>query len=45
MSEMTELVGIDHGVDRLDHAIGDVEFDHAQHTPFGVVPRLEAGSG
>jgi hypothetical protein len=34
---MTELVGIDHAVDLLDHAVGDVELQHADHAPFGVV--------
>ena len=34
---MTKLVGIDHRADRLDHAVGDVELDHADHAPFGVV--------
>jgi hypothetical protein len=34
---MTKLVGIDHGPDRLDHAVGDVELDHADHAPLGVV--------
>jgi hypothetical protein len=34
---VTKLVGIDHGTDRLDHAVGDVEREHSDHTPFGVV--------
>src|SRR6266516_566121 len=34
---MTKLVGIDHRADRLDHAVSDVELDHADHAPFGVV--------
>ena len=34
---MTKLVGIDHSADRLDHAVGDVEFHDGDHAPFGVV--------
>ena len=36
-SDVGKLVGIDHGVDRLDHAVGDVEREHADHAPFGVI--------
>src|SRR5580693_7010239 len=36
-SEMGELVGIDHTVERLDRAVGDVELDHADHAPGSVV--------
>ena len=34
---MAELVGIDHGVHRLDHAASDVELEHADHAAAGVV--------
>jgi hypothetical protein len=34
---MTELVGIDHGADRLDQAVGDVKREHVDHAPLGVV--------
>jgi hypothetical protein len=34
---MTELVGVEDRVDRLDHAVGDIELDHADYEPFGVV--------
>jgi hypothetical protein len=32
-----ELVGVDHGAERLDLAVGDVECEHAGHPAFGVV--------
>jgi len=32
-----ELVGVDHGADRLDLAVGDVEREHAGHPAFCVV--------
>jgi hypothetical protein len=34
---MLELVGVDHGAHRLDHAVGDVEREDAGHPAFGVV--------
>jgi hypothetical protein len=34
---MLELVGVDHGADRLDQAVGDVEGEHADHPAVGVV--------
>ena len=34
---MLELVGVDHGPDRLHHAIGDVEGHDVDHEAFGVV--------
>jgi len=34
---MMELVGVDHGADCLDHAVGDVERDDAGDPAFGVV--------
>jgi hypothetical protein len=32
-----ELVGVDHGADRLHHAVGDVECEDTGHPAFGVV--------
>jgi hypothetical protein len=32
-----ELIGIDHGADRLHQAVGDVEREDASHSPLGVV--------
>jgi hypothetical protein len=34
---MLELVGVDHGPDRLDYAVGDVEGQDVDHETFGVV--------
>ena len=34
---MLELVGVDHGADRLHHAVGDVEGEDAGHPALGVV--------
>ena len=34
---MLELVGVDHGADRLHQAVGDVEREDAGHPAFGVV--------
>ena len=34
---MLELVGVDHGPNRLHHAVGDVEREDADHPAFGVV--------
>src|SRR5262249_3080017 len=36
-AEMAELIRIDHGVYRLDKAIGDLKLDDADNTSFGVV--------
>jgi hypothetical protein len=35
---VTELVGIDHDADRLDHSVGQLESEHGKHPPFCVVP-------
>ena len=35
--DTAELVGINDGADRLDEAVGDVEFDHADYAPLGIV--------
>jgi hypothetical protein len=32
-----EFVGVDHGADRLHHAVGDVEGEDAGHPALGVV--------
>jgi hypothetical protein len=32
-----ELIGVDHGPDRLNDAVGDVEGQHVDHQAFGVV--------
>jgi len=32
-----ELVGVDHGPDRLHQAVGDVDREHTDHPAFGVV--------
>jgi hypothetical protein len=45
---MAELVGVDHRVDRLDHAFGHVEPEHADHPAVCVVdhgPRLAVDPG
>ena len=45
---MLELVGVDHGPNRLHHAVGDVEREDADHPAFGVVgyrPRLAVDHG
>ena len=34
---MLELVGVDHGADRLHQAVGDIEREDARHPAFGVV--------
>jgi hypothetical protein len=34
---MPELVGVDHGPDRLDQAVGDVQRDYAEHAALRVV--------
>jgi len=34
---MPELVGVDHGADRLHLAVGDVEREHSDHPAFRVV--------
>ena len=34
---MAQLVGVDHGPDRLHLAVGDVEREDVDHTAFGVV--------
>ena len=34
---MPELVGVDHGPDRLHQAVGDVDREHTDHPAFGVV--------
>jgi hypothetical protein len=34
---MLELVGVDHGADRLHQTVGDVEREDAGHPAFGVV--------
>ena len=34
---MLELVGVDHGPDRLNDAVGDVEGQDVDHEAFGVV--------
>jgi len=34
---MLELIGVDHGPDRLDDAVGDVEGQDVDHEAFGVV--------
>ena len=36
-SEMAKLVGVDHGADRLDNALGGAQLDHTDHARFGVV--------
>src|SRR6266545_8402595 len=36
-SDVTKLVRVGHSADSLDHAVGDVELDHADHAPCGVV--------
>src|SRR6202020_2692347 len=46
--EMAKLVRVDHRVDRLDHAFGHVEPEHADHPSVGVVdhrPRLAVDPG
>jgi hypothetical protein len=35
---MSKLVGVDHGADRLDHAVGHLKPEHGEHPPRGVVP-------
>ena len=34
---MLELIGVDHGPDRLNYAVGDVEGQDVDHEAFGVV--------
>ena len=34
---MTKLVGIDHSVDHLHHAVGHLKLEHGEHPPLGVV--------
>ena len=34
---MAQLVGVDDGPDRLHQAVGDVQYEHADHAAFAVV--------
>jgi len=35
---MTELVGIDHSADHLDHAVGHLKLEHGKHPPAASYP-------